>query len=128
MAYVDLRSKTPHELAALVKSKVERANGPNTNVHHRSAPPTAFLADAVIYADEYLQPQALDLADAIASAVRRSFAEVSQRIERKDILPYLRSDNASHRVVAYIAFQVSPQPGMALELLMCLRREKIEAL
>jgi hypothetical protein len=132
VAYVDLRSKTPETLATLVKAKVDRskvapATAPDNGVLSASGP-TAFLADAVIYADEYLQPQALDLADEIARAVRRSFAEASRQITREALLPYLRSERASHRVVAYIAFQVSPHSGMALELVAGLRREKTEAL
>ncbi len=127
VAYVDLRSKTPDAVATLIKSKVDRAVASDNGVLSTSAP-TAFLADAVIYADEYLQPQALDLADQIAGAVRRSFADASRQVTREALLPYLRSESASHRVVAYIAFQVSPQSGMALELVASLRREKTEAL
>jgi hypothetical protein len=81
----------------------------------------------VIYAEEYLQPQTLDLSDAIAEAVRRSFERSKVKIERGNLVPYLRSDCAAHRVTGYIAYQVSPQKDMALDFVAALRREKTEA-
>jgi hypothetical protein len=48
-------------------------------------------------------------------------------IERDTLLPYLRSESASHRVTEYIAYQVSPKKGLALDFVASLRREKAEA-
>lgn len=128
LGYVDLNSLTPEALADLVVEKLGSVMGTSSVQEYEIDPALeGSLADAVIYAEEYLQPQALDLSDAIAEAVRRSFKRSALNIERRHLLPYLRSDSAAHRVTAYIAYQVSPQKDMALDFVASLRREKAEA-
>lgn len=128
VAYVDLNQLTPEEFADLIMAKLRGTSGATPTAQHDIGPALeASLADAVIYAEEYLQPQPLDLSDAIAEAVRRSFERSGVKIERGNLVPYLRSESAAHRVTGYIAYQVSPQKDMALDFVVALRREKIEA-
>lgn len=128
VAYVDLNHLSPEEFADLVLQKLEGTFAATPTAQQEvGAALEASLADAVIYAEEYLQPQPLDLSDAIAEAVRRSFDRSGVKIDRKHLLPYLRSESAAHRVTGYIAYQVSPQRNMALDFVAALRREKVEA-
>lgn len=128
VAYVDLNHLSPEEFADLVIEKL-RGTFVAAPTARREVEPAleASLADAVIYAEEYLEPQPLDLSDAIAEAVRRSFERSAVKIERRYLVPYLRSESAAHRVTGYIAYQVSPQKDMALDFVAALRREKVEA-
>jgi hypothetical protein len=128
VAYVDLRQLSPEDFADLVMEKLRGTPG-STSTRRQEVEPMleASLADAVLYAEEYLQPQTLDLSDAIAEAVRRSFERAAVKIERASLVPYLRSESAAHRVTGYIAYQVSPQKNMALDFVTSLRREKDEA-
>jgi hypothetical protein len=128
VAYVDLNRVPPEEFARLVYEKLMGTSTATPTVQSEvGAALEASLADAVIYAEEYLQPQPLDLSDAIAEAVRRSFDRSGVKIDRGHLLPYLRSESAAHRVTGYIAYQVSPQENMALDFIAALRREKAEA-
>ncbi len=128
VAYVDLTQLPPQEFAGLVIEKLQGTSDAEPPARHDVGPALeASLADAVIYAEEYLQPQPLDLSDAIAEAVRRSFERSGAKIERRNLIPYLRSESSAHRVTGYIAYQVSPQKDMALDFVAALRREKVEA-
>ena len=128
VAYVDLNQFSPEKFADLILEKLRGALPATSPPPHDVGPELeAALADAVIYAEEYLQPQPLDLSDAIAEAVRRSFARTAVRIARPNLVPYVRSESAAHRVTGYIAYQVSPQNNMALDFVTSLRREKVEA-
>ncbi len=128
VAYVDLSKLSPERFADLVVEKLSGTSGQASIPRNDIGPALeASLADAVIYAEEYLQPQPLDLSDAIAEAVRRSFKRTAVRIERSNLVPYVRSESAAHRVTGYIAYQVSPQADMALDFVTSLRLEKVEA-
>jgi hypothetical protein len=128
VAYVDLTQLSPQQFAGLVIEKLTGTSTTEPTARADVEPALeASLADAVIYAEEYLQPQPLDLSDAIAEAVRRSFERSGATIERRNLIPYLRSESAAHRVTGYIAYQVSPQKDMALDFVAALRRERVEA-
>lgn len=128
VAYVDLAHLSTNEFSDLVVEKLRgNATAMPTASREVGSALEASLADAVIYSEEYLQPQPLDLSDAIAAAVRRSFARSEVNIDRGALLPYLRSESAAHRVTGYIAYQVSPQRDMSLDFVTALRREKAEA-
>lgn len=125
VGYVDLSQLSPEKFADLVVEKLSGTSGPTSTKRHEVEPALeALLADAVIYAEEYLQPQPLDFSDAIAEAVRRSFGRAAVKVERANLVPYLRSESAAHRVTGYIAYQVSPQKNMSLDFVTSLRRER----
>jgi hypothetical protein len=128
IAYIDLTKYTPKNFATLIAAKVKGA-GPIAEI-----PPTIIdprlevhLADAVIWAEEFLKPEPLDLSDLIAETVRTSFRNSNVDPERKHLLPYIRSTKAAYRVVGYLAFQINPPQGMVLDLVSALSAERIEA-
>ncbi len=128
IAYVDLRDKTPEQFAELIARKVSGME--RSPVEQAPAIEPALessLADAVIWAEEYLAPQPLDLSNSIAQAVRNSFREAALEPKRQNLLPYISSQRAQDRVVGYIAFQVKPQQGMVLDLIVALRAEHAHA-
>jgi len=124
IAYVDLRDKTPEQFAELIARKVSgMERSPSEQAPAIEPALESSLADAVIWAEEYLAPQPLDLSDSIAQAVRNSFREAALEPKRQNLLPYISSRRAQDRVVGYIAFQVTPQQGMVLDLIVALRAE-----
>jgi hypothetical protein len=128
IAYIDLTKYTPSKFATLIAEKVKGAGPiaqmPPTNLDPRLE---ANLADAVIWAEEFLKPQPLDLSDLIAETVRTSFRNSNVDPERKHLLPYIRSPKAAYRVVGYFAFQINPPEEMVLDLVSALSTERIEA-
>jgi hypothetical protein len=91
------------------------------------------LAEAVILAEDYLLPQPLSMAEAVAAVVRKSFEYTNISPKLKYVVPYLRNAKAAYRVVGYLAYQVAARQGenlasWALELTACLGRERKEAL
>jgi hypothetical protein len=128
IAYIDLTKYTPSEFADLIAEKVKDA-GPITEKLSTDIDPRleANLADAVIWAEEYLKPQPLDFSDSIAESVRASFRNSNVDPEREHLLPYIRNPKAPYRVVGYFAFQINPPQGMVLDLISALSAERIEA-
>lgn len=134
IGYVDLGSMSPSQFADFVFSKV-RSGVP---VDKPSSGPISSdlekeLAGAVVLAEDYLLPQPLSMAEAVAAVVRRSFEELNIVPELKHVAPYLRNPKAAFRVVGYLACQVVVLRGeslasWALELTACLGRERKEAL
>ena len=128
IGYIDLNQYTPAQFADLIVEKVGR---PNSSVV--SGPVEVdrqlevSLADAVIWAEEYLHPQPLDLSDSIAEAVRRSFRDAGLTPERRHLLPYIRNSRVAYRVVGYFAYQIQPPAGMVLDLVAALNAERVEA-
>jgi len=118
---------SPGELADLIAMKVQ-AGAPLADPGRATVDPSleADLADAVLWAEEYLQPQPLDLSDAVAEAVRSSLKAARVQVDRTQVAPYLRSPSAAHRVVGYLAFQVHPDTAMTHDLLAALRLERRE--
>jgi hypothetical protein len=124
IGYIDLRSHNPQELADIIEEKLRGGAKVEEKADANTVAIELALADAVIWAQDYLSPQPLDLSDNIAAAVRRAFEKVGLQVERRHLVPYLRSPEAPHRVVGYIAFQVKPVAGMELDLVGALRLER----
>ena len=119
---------TPQVSLLLIAEKV-KGTGPIAEMPPTNIDPglEAHLADAVIWAEEFLKPQPLDLSDLIAETVRTSSRNSNVDPERKHLLPYIRSPKAAYRVVGYFAFQINPLPEMVLDLVSALGAERIEA-
>ncbi|MBW8879631.1 MAG: TIR domain-containing protein, partial [Acidobacteria bacterium] len=120
IGYVDLRSMGPSQFADMVYAKV-RSDVPvgEAGSVQISSDLEKELAEAVILAEDYLLPQPLSMAEAVAAVVRKSFEH--------------RNAKAAYRVVGYLAYQVAARQGenlasWALELTACLGRERKEAL
>jgi len=134
IGYVDLRSMNPSQFADFLYSKV-RSGVPvsETISGHISSDLEKELAGAVVLAEEYLLPQPLSMAEAVAVVVRRSFEDASIVPRLSHVAPYLRNAKAAYRVVGYLACQVAARrsenlASWALELTACLGRERKEAL
>jgi TIR domain-containing protein len=144
--YVDLRSKTPEDLATLIHKKVEAfpstsaaatAPGLSTPMPRRAPaqPSTSLnqqLNEAVSLAHDYLLPHALSTAEAVAEVIRRSIQRSAARLKLDDVTPFLRSGNAAYRVVGYLAAQALVKisdntPDWIIELTAGLARERREA-
>src|SRR5436853_5882178 len=69
------------------------------------------LAEAVILAEDYLLPQPLSMAEAVAAVVRKSFEHTNILPKLKCVVPYLRNAKAAYRVVGYLAYQVAARQG-----------------
>lgn len=124
IAYIDLREHTPQGLANIIEKKVRAGGKIEVRADADMAAFELAFADAVIWAQDYLGPQPLELSDKIAAAIRRAFAEAGLQVDRRRLLPYLRSSEASYRVVGYMAFQVKPFTSMELDLVGALRLER----
>lgn len=128
IAYVDLHQYSPERLADLISQKVmsdkpiEIKNKPQAVLDLE-----VYLADAVFYAEEYLQPLPMASHDRIAELVRQSFRKANLKPEAIHLKPYLRSKKAAFRVVGYLGFQINPTPELVAELIICLNREREEA-
>jgi hypothetical protein len=129
IAYIDLNQYSPESLADLIAQKVvsdkpiEVKNKPKAVLDLE-----VYLADAVVYAEEYLKPdQSVGSHDRIAELVRRSFRMADLKPEVAHLKPYLRSKKAEYRVVGYLGFQINPTPELMAELVICLNREREEA-
>ncbi|MBS0150253.1 MAG: TIR domain-containing protein [Nitrospira sp.] len=128
VVYLEAGEFSPSALAQVVAQKLSVNSRSDESII-----PKAFrvleanLADAVIYATEYLQPQGLGLSDAIAESIRQSFRATNIHPERRNLLPYITSNSAAHRVTGYIAYQMSPQLSMCMDFVASLRREREEA-
>jgi hypothetical protein len=128
IAYIDLTNYDPEEFANLIVQKVKDPTLMSGDQHSNiDAQLEARLADAVIWAEDYLKLQILDLSDQIAEAVRSSFREVNLEPTRLHLLPYIRNQKAAYRVVAYLAVQISHPKDMILDLVAALDSERIEA-
>ncbi|MDR4504125.1 MAG: TIR domain-containing protein [Candidatus Scalindua sp.] len=125
IAYIDLNEYAPGKFAELIADKVkDRDMGQEPIINPELE---VNLTDVVIWAQEYLRPQSLDLSDAVAESVRTSFREAGIQPERQHLIPYIRNPRAEYRVVGYFAFQIDPIKEMVLDLINGLSHERVEA-
>jgi hypothetical protein len=127
IAYINLKDYTPEQFAELIADKVREGDSATAKSTYINPQLEAKLADAVIWAEDYLRPQPLDLSDSIAEAVRSSFRDSGLKPERQHLLPYIRNSRPAYRVVGYFAFQIEPIEGMVLDLIAALDFERTEA-
>ena len=142
--YVDLRSKTPDDLATLIHKKVEAlASTPATAIPTGLSTPVTpavqpskslnrQLNEAISLAHDYLLPHALSTAEAVAEVIRRTIQRSSAQLKIDDVTPFLRSGNAAYRVVGYLATQALVKTSdntadWTMELTAGLARERREA-
>ena len=89
------------------------------------------LASAVPRAERYLGPIDLREAESIAAEIRKMFETAKTPPTLRSVEPYLRNQNVAHRVVGYLACQVTAQrdeiSNWAVELARCLGEERDEA-
>ncbi|WP_422080264.1 toll/interleukin-1 receptor domain-containing protein [Ulvibacterium sp.] len=131
IAYIESVDYTIEEISDLILEKIKGAEYKNSSSHKANNKVLEIaLADAVIWAEQYLQPQPLNLSDKIAEAVRNSFfnSEIIPNIEI--IKPYILNEKASYRVVGYLAYQIKPfsNQQIILDFLSSLKIEKQEAI
>ena len=127
IAYINLTDYTPEQFADLIVDKVREGDSATAKSTYINPQLEARLADAVIWAEDYLRPQPLDLSDSIAEAVRSSFRDSELKPERQHLFPYIRNSRTAYRVVGYFAFQIEPPKGMVLDLIAALNAERTEA-
>lgn len=122
IAYVDLSAYTPQQFAKLIAEKVVEENvGQKADINPELE---AHLADAVLWAEDYLGNVPLSFADAIAESVRSSFRRINLKPKPQDLRPYIRNTRAAYRVVGYIAYQIDPLESMVLDLTHALNLER----
>ena len=124
IAYVDLRVHEPKEFADIIISKINGNSSMDEQSKDIDPKLEAYLAEAVIQAEEYLRPQPLETADQIARIVRRSFELARGKPTDSSVIPYLRNEKPTFRVVGYLAFQIHPLHSLLPDLVNCLTRER----
>lgn len=130
IAYIKWTDYTPDQISELIYKKII-SHQPFVSIQNKTVSNQLeiSLSDAVIWADEYLKPQPLELSDKLAQAVRQSFKSLDITPDSKLLTPYLLNDNASFRVVGYLAYQIKPftDAKIGLNLLACLSKERTHA-
>jgi hypothetical protein len=130
ISYIDSANYTVDEVSDLIYQKIT-SHQPFTPLKNNiiNNQLEISLADAVIWADEYLKPQPLELSDKLAQAVRQSFKSFDIKPNSKLLTPYLLNDSPSFRVVGYLAYQITPftDAKIGLNLVVCLSKEKTHA-
>ena len=125
IGYVDLRQLSLNEFAALISEKVSAGEPTEQSQPDRVDRELEWrLADAVLLAQDYLQPQSLSTSESIVRVIRTSFKLSDLQATLEDIRPYIRHDNASYRVVGYLAFQMAPTAEAIPDLITSLFRER----
>jgi hypothetical protein len=129
IAYINWTDYTVTEISDLIYKKINSQQPFVSSQYNVSNQLEISLSDAVIWADEYLKPQPLELSDKIAQSVRQSFKNLNIKPDSKLLTPYLLNDSASFRVVGYFAYQIKPftDAKIGLNLLACLNKEKTHA-
>jgi hypothetical protein len=119
IGYVDLRSLSPRALADLIADKVRG---------RRKRVLDAALERSLELSRNYLLPQSLASSDSVAQEIRSAFGSTGYTPSAEFVEPYLQSQEASQRVVGYLAYQVAPYRGISGVLGNCLTNELEHAL
>lgn len=114
IGYVNLNNLSPRELAELIAEKVR---GRRKNIL------SGALIRALELSNNYLLPQSLASADSIAQEIRGAFASTGYTPSSEFVEPYLKSEEATHRVVGYLMYQVAPYMWIGSLFGECLENE-----
>lgn len=130
VAYIKSEDYSVSEISDLIYDKIRTKNIQAKSVQNEQDSKLEIaLADSVLWAEEYLKPQPLGLADQLAQAVRKSFKSCGVIPSTSNLKPYILNDDAAFRVVGYLAYQIQPFNDLkiGLNFVSCLSKEKLHA-